>query len=631
MRCFRQTISGLPRSRFLAPLFWRAAAYNRLAVVATLAAIMPPAAANPTTGQPDKPLATHQSLPGAAELAEETEGIVSELTRLGEEIDRVMADAGPGRLPAKKLAGAIPKVLKARRNQAQLLILGEPVGVDLSLRLQPAADKLANACLAYGNSQPRVRSAMMQQLQKQQPKRSQQYEKVIGLAKNLQWAEAEKLLIPIGDQLSAEMWFIPLTDREPFYFPYAAANSAVESPMRQIRVADAQQRIEALIAEVSPDATALATWIETVAGQLSSGGVAAWDDAPAVAGPQVFDELVNRFIAGHTAFQRIAALRWIHRSQTGQTSYSGTAIPGEEQPLSDASRWTTTAVLGMAAVIKADASSVRAGDVPARHQAYLERVAMVLPRIAAQGADAELEQAMRTLLRVNSVYEESVKRYTAATRDVIVFRSRIATAQARRLEANFSPADAVVRDAMTAGPTSRGLYLKGIHAATAATLLDSAAKIMAVNGAQLVDQKVRVNRVVRISPDSRSSAGQLTNRTYATVASLPPIAREVERLKRDLLVDDAYRPLDTTSAIAVRSAELGDYVSVGGNVVSAQLESMIARFAKLPPAASSIIPAGEVVSLATESDPIAQMLVRVDVMPVWVQHPLFVAPAGGEK
>jgi len=223
--------------------------------------------------------------------------------------------------------------------------------------------------------------------------------------------------------------------------------------------------------------------------------------------------------------------------------------------------------------------------------------------------------------------KEKLEDMAAAVQD----QAKAVTAQARRLEANFSPADAVVRDAMTAGPTSRGLYLKGIHAATAATLLAPASKIMAVNGAQLVDQKVRVNHVARISPDSRSSAAQLTNRTYATVAALPPIAREVERLKRDLLVDDAHRPLDTTSSIAIRSAELGDYVSVGGNVVSAQLESMIARFAKLPPAASSIIPAGDVVSLATESDPISQMLVRVDVMPVWVHHPLFVAPAGGEQ
>jgi hypothetical protein len=592
---------------------------------------MPPTAANPTTREPDKPLATHQSLPGAAELAAETEVIVSELTRLSEEIDRVMADAGPGRLPAKKLAAAIPKVLRARRNQAQLLVLGEPIGVDLSLRLQPAADKLANACLAYGNSQPRVRSAMTQQMQKRQPDRLKQYEKVVGLAKNQQWAEAEKLLLPIGDQLSAEMWFIPLTDREPFYFPYAAANSAVESPMRQIRLAEAQQQIESLIAEISPDTAALTAWVESVAGQLSSGGVAAWDDAPAVAGPQVFDELVNRFIDGHTAFQRIAALRWIHRSQTGQSSYSGTAIPAEASPLGDASLWTTTSVLAMASIIKADASSVQAGDVPARHQAYLERVAMVLPRIAAPGAEAEIAKAMQTLSKVNSVYEESVKRYTAATRDVIAFRSRISAAQARRLQTDFVPADAVVREAMTTGPTSRGLYLEGVHAGTAATLLDSASKIMAVNGAQLVNRKVRVNRVVRISPESRSSAAPLTNRAYATVAALPPIAQEVERLKRDLLVDDAYLPLDMTSSIAVRSAELGDYVSVGGNVVSAQLESMIARFAKLPPAASSIIPAGEVVSLATESDPMSQMVVRVDVMPIWVQHQLYVAPASNQK
>jgi hypothetical protein len=596
-----------------------------------LAATMNPAAANPTTREPNKPLAVHQSLPGAAELAAETDEIVSELTRLGEEIDRVMADAGPGRLPAKKLAGAIPKVLRARRNQAQLLVMGEPIGVDLSLRLQPAADKLANACLAYGNSQPRVRSAMTQQMQKRQPERLKQYEKVVGLAKNQQWAEAEKLLLPIGDQLSAEMWFIPLTDREPFYLPYAAANSAVEAPMRQIRVAEAQQRVEALIAEISPDAAALTAWVEKVTGQLSSGGVAAWDDAPAVAGPEVFDELVKRFIDGHTAFQRIAALRWIHRSQTGQASYSGAAMPGEIQPIDDALQWTTTSVLGLAAIIKADASSLQAGDVPARHQAYLERIAMVLPRIGPPGAGVEFERALQTLLKVNSVYEESVKRYTAATRDVIVFRSRIASAQARRKEADFSPADGSVRDAMTSVSTSRGLYLTGVYAATAATLLDPASKIMDVNGAQLVDRRVRVNRVFRISPDSRSSVAQLTGRTYATVATLPPIAHELGRLKRDLLVDGTHQPLDTTSTIAVRSAELGDYVSVGGNVVSAQLESMIARFAKLPPAASTIIPTGEVVSLATESDPMSQMVIRVDVMPAWVHHQLFFATADSEK
>jgi hypothetical protein len=99
----------------------------------------------------------------------------------------------------------------------------------------------------------------------------------------------------------------------------------------------------------------------------------------------------------------------------------------------------------------------------------------------------------------------------------------------------------------------------------------------------------------------------------------------VESLRSDLFVSQSYPPLSLDAALAIRNAEVGNFVSVGGRINAAQLESMITRFASLGLVESAIIPMGFVVSMQGEGDVMTQMAMRLEIVPMWVQHEMFVA------
>jgi len=586
---------------------------------------------NPSTRDASKPLATHQSLPGAADLAKQAEDLLADLLQVVEEIDRANAVGRIDRLPGKKLAGAIPKVLQAYRCQRLLLTLGEPLGTDLAMRIRVPDEKIQNACLAWGGTPDgmRVRAAIIAQLRKQLPKQLEQYEKINQMFQSGQHAEAEKKLIPIGDELFVQLWFLPLTEREPYYSHFIRIYTPVDNAMKIVRTRDAISGCLDRIEQIKPNLTMLEQWGHQVADQLRSGGQAAWNDQPAVSGPEVLQELLQRYHAGHAAWQRIAAMGWIIRSSGGGGASGGPAdtAPYSEQVLaSEAARWREAAMQAAVNIIVADAASIAPQAIPMRHQEYVERLAIDAGRLFPARLSAPLDAALTTMVRGNSVYASSIEQYAVSTKDILIFRERIAKARATHLQRDFPPADSFVREATTADAECRGLYPENRPPTILATLFEQASKIMMLRGPRLIDQQVRMDGVWRSSANIPVAAASLSTRTYGTVAVASTIDAAITQLKDDLLVDSMYRPLTLDAAIAIRTAETGNFETIGGKIAAAQLESMVTRFASLPDAAAAIIPCGATVKLEGEGDVLSQMVMRLDIMPQWVHHRLFTVP-----
>ena len=213
-------------------------------------------------------------------MVAEAEKLEAELVAIAEEIDRVTASGNMERLLGKKLVTSIPKLRQAYRNQAQLLILGEPMGIDLEMRLRVSDHKIQNACLAYAATPAgtKVRNALATKLQKDQPKRLEHYQKIVQLASEKKFQEAEIFSITIGDELTTELWFLPLTVRTPFLNLYSQVASTVEGPMRNLRSATANSEINQVIARIKPDPAALDTWGRDIVGQIRSTDTAACKD-----------------------------------------------------------------------------------------------------------------------------------------------------------------------------------------------------------------------------------------------------------------------------------------------------------------------------------------------------------------
>ena len=95
-------------------------------------------------------------------------------------------------------------------------------------------------------------------------------------------------------------------------------------------------------------------------------------------------------------------------------------------------------------------------------------------------------------------------------------------------------------------------------------------------------------------------------------------------LKKALLVDDKHLPLSFAAADAVSSAEMHDYVSVGGAISKVSLEAAVTRFATLPDVAYILVPIGGLPMIDESNAPLGQTCWRLDVLPTWAQHTHFV-------
>ena len=376
---------------------------------------------------------------------------------------------------------------------------------------------------------------------------------------------------------------------------------------------------------------------------------AACKDRGPVSPVEAFDKLMRRWKIGHTALQRIAAMQRVVR-RNGGTVNAGNSIGIESSSggieatsntaesvdpfatiVADAIRWNDAVMLAAIEIIKADATKIAPEAIPMRHQAYMERLVAIISGVHSDSVKPRSEEALGYLIKDNSVYAESAKRYAAATKDIMIFRARIAKDQAERLGKDFPPADAMVREATTDDPECLGLYSGNQSQQQLATLHEPAKKIMGFRGPRIINRNVRIGHAGTFSAQNPISLSNFSGQTYGGYSAVMPTDAATESLKADLLVDQSYRPLSLDAARAIQNAEVGNFVAVGGKVTAAQFESIITRFASLGLVESAIVPSGSIVPMQDNVDPMNQMAIRLELAPTWVQHEMFVATVTGQR
>ena len=112
-------------------------------------------------------------------------------------------------------------------------------------------------------------------------------------------------------------------------------------------------------------------------------------------------------------------------------------------------------------------------------------------------------------------------------------------------------------------------------------------------------------------------------RSYANIPAPLDLATETDMLKFDLMVDENLPAISILTAVAIDSAERGDFAAIGGTIRSQTLESLMTRFAALPTAASVISPLGIIPQESSDFGNRNQVLMRFDLTPSWGQHDFF--------
>ena len=279
-------------------------------------------------------------------------------------------------------------------------------------------------------------------------------------------------------------------------------------------------------------------------------------------------------------------------------------------------------IAAMGQLIAADAARVIPDGVEQVYMNYLDVLAEVAPQITSETWLPTVEGELNKLRDKSPQLARQVESYAQATNEVLRWRRRAADA-AERSRRESHPELAAV--------WAKGDDLKAMVAREkgrskpALTYLSSGAPALVrdLSTATLA----QAARIDHISP---SEAGGGISRYRQRLAARMPAyqlpAKEVDRLRTDLLVDAQSPPLTLAAAMALRSAESGYLQSAGGEVTGLELQSLITHFLRLEDK-SPHVPLGPFALDAPfgEQSPLVQVMYVYDLKPAWLRHEYFFA------
>ena len=148
---------------------------------------------------------------------------------------------------------------------------------------------------------------------------------------------------------------------------------------------------------------------------------------------------------------------------------------------------------------------------------------------------------------------------------------------------------------------------------------------------RLVGQSIKEDRLIRLGPNSRTGIIPFTNSHYANIALNLSPEKEIADLKVALLIDDEHHALSMAGMDAISSAEMQDYVSIGGTIQQVHLEALLTRFIAFPSAAMPLVLLGGLPQETTNLAPLEQTCWRLDIVPQWAHHRYFTVHSGDSK
>ncbi|MAI69304.1 MAG: hypothetical protein CMM01_00075 [Rhodopirellula sp.] len=148
---------------------------------------------------------------------------------------------------------------------------------------------------------------------------------------------------------------------------------------------------------------------------------------------------------------------------------------------------------------------------------------------------------------------------------------------------------------------------------------------------RLVGQSIKEDRLIRLGPNRRTGVIPFMSGHYSTVVLALSPEEEIADLKVALLIDDEHNALSQAGMDAISSAEMQDYIAIGGTVQQVHLEALLTRFIVFPDAAITLVPLGGLPQGAANLASLEQTCWRLDIVPQWVQHRYFTVRSNAAK
>jgi len=571
---------------------------------------------NPTGGDPSQPLKTHATIEGAEALANELHETYLEELAVAKQMFEKRND--PASFSDRQISKSAARLWKARRDAKHLELMSEPIGTDLTRKFLLLAIQMDQFGLSYSRT-PRG-SQMMSKLITKLQRDSPRFQKFLQQAAASLQKESDpeiftKQMEAKGMQMRESLVFFRPLEQKKYLFNFESllvAGDARHKKLRHTRyLAQARGKIENELAA----ATAATEQMKRICQELQETGSASLDGDVKVDGTQAFAQVCKLWAQASANLTRANAIGWM---VTNKTNNSKTE---QIKNLENAT------LIALPAIITSLAETTSKDQIPGVYTDLLRQISHLDRRTTSRKQVSEAcTSALNELIKKSPALAESIDAYTRATSEPLRWRSRFASKQASHLATQQVSVEALLN---SKGPTDTGNRPNfarrpgGETVMASKTFNEPSDWMIDETAKRLLGKSLKDDRLLRVGRKSRTGIVPFMNGHYANVALTLSPEKEIADLKIALLIDEEHSALSLAGMDAISSAEMQDYVSIGGTIQQVHLEALLTRFIAFPDAAITLVPLGGLPQGNANLAPLEQTCWRLDIIPQWAHHRYF--------
>ncbi len=571
---------------------------------------------NPTGEDPSQPLKTHATIDGAEALANELHQTYLEELAVVKRMFETRND--PTSFSDRQISKSAARLWKARRDAKHLELMSEPIGADLTRKLLLLAIQIDQFGLSYSRT-PRG-SQMMPKLITKMQRDSPRFQKFLqqagaSLQKGSDPEIFTKQMEARGMQMRESLVFFRPLEHKKYLFNFESllvAGDVRHNKLRRTRyLAQANDKIKNELAT----AAAATEQMKRICQELEETGSATLDGNVKGDGTQAFAQVCKLWARASANISRANALGWM---VTNKTDNSKT---GEVANLKAAT------LIVLPAIINSLAETTATDQIQGVYTDLLRQISQVDRRTSSRKQVSEAcTSALNELVKKSPALAESIDAYTRATSEPLSWRNRFASQQAGYLSTQQASVEVLLNSKGPADTSSRPNFARrpgGETLMVSKTFNEPTDWMIEETAKRLVGKSIKDNHLLRLGAKSRTGIVPFMNGHYANVALTLSPEEEIADLKMALLIDEQHSALSLAAMDAISSAEMQDYVSIGGTIQQVHLEALLTRFIAFPDAAITLVPLGGLPLGNTNLAPLEQTCWRLDIIAQWAHHRYF--------
>lgn len=558
-------------------------------------------------------------------LVGESKAVWTELQGCLTELARTALPASTDKASSKQLATGYVNYRKLSRLVERMRQFGEPVAVDANLQGNFYSSPILYSLERY-LATPKGRTdaqKAMAYVTRTAPARA----KIIGQIQQLiskgSFEQAEAMLDKTYDDLFLFLAYIHHYEHKNILEPFSVVQSYIHDAMQKKRISATQTTFANVFAEATNQRDQLLAILEQGRLELSRGD-SVTIDGQAMPAPQALATVLSRWELVHSAMVHAEAIEAASRA----TGYDGASSHSGEQSTwyRETTQLTSSVQQLVSAWITTQSQSTQPDVAKNHYLAYVQTLASVAPHVRDPQWVNAFEAPLASLA-ARAGLTPSVTAYTKATDGVLRWRAKIADAQAKKHAANFPEASDYSRMQLPFDQTGKGFFLNQPNAPSPPIPCNYVAIPNSLPWAteRIMNRPVTLNNSFHLPGEKKIWMSRYRQGVYARLVTIPGLENmpAIAKLRSDLLVDTDHPPLSLRSAMAIGTAERGEFRKVGGTILHMTLEGSVSRFATLPPMAGKLFMYGDVPLRVDYGDELSGLAIRYDVQPAWLSHDYF--------